>query len=165
MNKYIHAFIALLIAIPALLPAFSYVKGGVSIIGEEVTAPMGSMGQRYDFSLLALDFSWSLAASKKHQTAFYTSPRAALLIYLNPMHKNRLYAGAGGSWGYIVEREKRTGYSGLVADACVGIEFQEVGCFRSFIEASQSFPCKRFSNHIGHIGHRASTSITLGIGI
>lgn len=164
MNKFLSALLILFLPIFPLY-GFSYIKGGVVFIGEDITAPTFSLGQRCDLALVALDLSWSFASSKKHKVAFYSSPRVAALLYVNPMHSNRIYIGGAGSWAYIVNAKKNRGYSGLVGEAIVGLEFESfIGC-HPFIEVSESFPFKRFSNRIGHIGHRASTSIMFGIGI
>ncbi|MFA6915639.1 MAG: hypothetical protein WC222_04525 [Parachlamydiales bacterium] len=163
-NKLVCLLVVLILHFSSL-SAFSYVKGGVAFLGEEVIAPVAGIGQRYDLSLVALDFSWSIAASKKHKVAFYSSPRIAALLYVNPMHSNRIYVGAAASWAYIVNSKRNTGYSGLVGELIVGMQFESILLFQPFIEVSESFPYKRFSNKIGNLGHRASTSVVFGIGI
>ncbi len=166
MKIAIRVFLFLWIAFSGQLEAFSYIKGGATVVGEKVVAPSAGIGQRWRiFSIAALDFSWSLAAAKERKVGMYTSPRIAALVYINPWNENRLYVGAAGSWAFIVDAQKKHGFSGVLADAIAGIEFQSIYFVHPFIEVSQAFPCSKFSSRIGRIGKNPSTTIMLGLGI
>jgi hypothetical protein len=156
----------LILLLPIPVNALMYVKGGASLVGEEVIAPAVGIGTRYSLgSIIAVDFSWSLAAAKERKVGMYTSPRVAALLYLNPWHRHRLYVGGSVSWAFIVDAHKKNGFSGALADAIVGIQFDNVYFVHPFIELSQAFPCSKFSSRIGHLGRNPTTTIMIGLGI
>lgn len=163
INKLI---VCVLLLMPVTLNAFTYVKGGATLVGEKVLAPSVGIGQRFGlFSLVGVDLSWSLAAGKECRVGMYTSPRVAGLIYLNPWCENRIYVGGSLSWAFIVDAKKKNGFTGALADAIAGIEFQSVCLVHPFIEVSQAFPCKNLSGRIGGLGKSPSTTIMIGLGI
>lgn len=148
------------------LYGFTYVKGGMSLIGDRVLAPTLSLGQRYGIaSVIGIDFSWSLAASRERKVGMYTSPRLAGLVYLNPWMENRLYVGGAASWAFIVDAEKKHGFTGVMAEAIVGIQFQSICLLNPFMEVSRAYPYTRFSSKIGRIGKHPTTTVMFGLGL
>lgn len=166
-NTLLTTFLFLLVIIFKAAPVsgLAYVKGGVAILGEGIVAPQCSLGTRCSISFIGVDFSWSLAAAKKKQVCMYTSPRAALLIYLTPWCTHNAYVGGGASWTYLADVKNMKGWTGLQGDVFVGCEWSIISCLRTFTEAQIAFPARRFLQRFGGIHLDPIYTFSIGIGI
>ncbi len=139
--------------------SFNYLKLGAGGARGGVGPSIG-IGRRIGMEGAAIDISTNWFGSNK--TGYFSLPKMLYLAYLTPNCDSSFYYGAGMSFGGI--GSKGHTFSGLLAEAAVGYEFQRDSDVKLFAQLDFSHGMIPFSSKHGFHGFSPAVAFSVGAG-
>jgi hypothetical protein len=139
--------------------SFNYLKLGAGGAKGGVGPAIG-IGRRIGMEGAAIDISTNWYGSRK--TGYFSLPKMLYLSYLTPNCDSSFYYGGGLSFGGI--GSKGHTFSGLLAEAAVGYEFQRDSDVKLFAQLDFSHGIVPFSSKHGFHGFSPAIAFSVGAG-